>query len=80
MTPGRPLARDMVWIPAGSFLMGSVHHDPEEAPASIVFVPPPGPIGTGDPYGWWQYRPAARMAQGNDTSTCQMGFRCLVRS
>ncbi|MFN5221871.1 MAG: SUMF1/EgtB/PvdO family nonheme iron enzyme, partial [Cyanobacteriota bacterium] len=25
------------------------------APASIVFVPPPGPIGTGDPYRWWQY-------------------------
>jgi formylglycine-generating enzyme required for sulfatase activity len=25
------------------------------APSSIVFVPPPGPIGTGDPYRWWQY-------------------------
>jgi formylglycine-generating enzyme required for sulfatase activity len=24
-------------------------------PSSIVFVPPPGPIGTGDPYRWWQY-------------------------
>jgi formylglycine-generating enzyme required for sulfatase activity len=98
----------MVWIPGGSFLMGSDRHYPEEAPAhrvsvegfwidrapvtnaqflkfvkatghvtlaeqpadpadypgalsellvpsSIVFVPPPGPIGTGDPYRWWQY-------------------------
>ena len=27
-----------------------------------------------------RYRPAARMAQGIDTSTCHMGFRCLVRN
>ena len=26
-----------------------------------------------------RYRPAARMAQGLDTSTCHMGFRCVVR-
>ena len=26
-----------------------------------------------------RYRPAARLAQGIDTSTCHMGFRCLVR-
>jgi sulfatase modifying factor 1 len=26
-----------------------------------------------------RYRPAARMAQGVDTSTCHMGFRCIVR-
>lgn len=98
----------MVWIPPGTFTMGSDAHYPEEAPAhrvqvegfwidrapvtnaqflkfikatghvtaaerpadpadypdalpdllapsSIVFVPPPGPIGTGDPYRWWQY-------------------------
>ena len=25
------------------------------APSSIVFVPPPRPIGQGDPYRWWQY-------------------------
>lgn len=108
LRPGRPPARDMAWIPGGSFSMGSDHHYPEEAPAhrvvvegfwidrapvtnaqfrkfvkatghvtlaerpadpaaypdalpellapsSIVFVPPPGPIGTGDPYRWWQY-------------------------
>jgi formylglycine-generating enzyme required for sulfatase activity len=24
-------------------------------PASIVFVPPPRPIGKGDPYQWWRY-------------------------
>jgi formylglycine-generating enzyme required for sulfatase activity len=102
----------MVWIPGGTFLMGSDHHYPEEAPvhqvsvegfwidrspvtnaqflkfvkatghvtlaerpadpalypdalpellvpASIVFVPPPGPVGQGDPYRWWQYIPGA---------------------
>jgi len=26
-----------------------------------------------------RYRPAARMAQGVDTSTCHLGFRCVVR-
>jgi len=26
-----------------------------------------------------RYRPAARMAQGIDTSTGHMGFRCIVR-
>jgi formylglycine-generating enzyme required for sulfatase activity len=102
----------MVWIPGGTFLMGSDAHYPEEAPAhrvsvegfwidrtpvtnaqflkfvkatghvtlaerpadpalypdalpellvpaSIVFVPPPGPVGQGDPYRWWQYIPGA---------------------
>jgi sulfatase modifying factor 1 len=34
--PGRPPAREMVWIPGGSFLMGSDHHYPEEAPAHRV--------------------------------------------
>jgi formylglycine-generating enzyme required for sulfatase activity len=27
-----------------------------------------------------RYRPAARMAQGIDTSTCHLGFRCVVRA
>jgi len=27
-----------------------------------------------------RYRPAARLAQGIDTSTCHMGFRCIVRA
>jgi formylglycine-generating enzyme required for sulfatase activity len=26
-----------------------------------------------------RYRPAARMAQGIDTSTCHLGFRCIMR-
>jgi formylglycine-generating enzyme required for sulfatase activity len=26
-----------------------------------------------------RYRPAARMAQMVDTSTCHLGFRCIVR-
>lgn len=102
----------MVWIPGGSFLMGSDHHYPEEAPAhrvevagfwidrtpvtnaqfqkfvkatgyqtvaersadpelypgasaeqlrpaSIVFVPPPGPVLQANHYSWWQYVPGA---------------------
>jgi formylglycine-generating enzyme required for sulfatase activity len=27
-----------------------------------------------------RYRPAARMAQAIDTSTCHLGFRCVVRA
>jgi len=27
-----------------------------------------------------RYRPAARMAQMIDTSTCHLGFRCIVRA
>ena len=108
MVSKRPPASGMVWIPGGSFLMGSDHHYPEEAPAhreevtgfwidrtpitnsqflkfvkatgyqtvaerpadpahypganpdqlapaSIVFVPPSGPVLQGDHYRWWQY-------------------------
>ncbi|HSK90109.1 MAG TPA: formylglycine-generating enzyme family protein, partial [Euzebyales bacterium] len=36
--PGRPPAPGMVWIPGGTFLMGSDHHYPEEAPAHRVTV------------------------------------------
>jgi len=35
---GRPPAREMLWIPGGSFLMGSDHHYPEEAPAHQATV------------------------------------------
>lgn len=102
----------MIWIPGGSFQMGSDRHYPEEAPAqrvevegfwmdrapvsnaqfqrfvkatghvtvaerpadpslypeagperlvpaSIVFVPPAGPVGPSNPYTWWQYIPGA---------------------
>ena len=37
-TPVRRAAPDMVWIPGGTFLMGSDHHYPEEAPAHQVTV------------------------------------------
>lgn len=37
-TPDRPPAKDMVWIPGGTFLMGSDHHYEEEAPAHRVRV------------------------------------------
>ena len=36
--PGRPPAPGMVWIPGGSFVMGSDQHYPEEAPASRTQV------------------------------------------
>ncbi|HEY9639638.1 MAG TPA: formylglycine-generating enzyme family protein [Coleofasciculaceae cyanobacterium] len=36
--PGRPPAKDMIWIPGGTFLMGSDHHYAEEAPAHPVKV------------------------------------------
>lgn len=34
----KPPARDMVWIPGGTFMMGSNDHYPEEAPAHAVTV------------------------------------------
>lgn len=34
----KPPARDMVWIPGGTFMMGSNNHYPEEAPAHPVTV------------------------------------------
>jgi formylglycine-generating enzyme len=36
--PGPPPAPDMVWIPGGTFHMGSDYHYPEEAPAHEVTV------------------------------------------
>src|SRR4026207_1313290 len=36
--PGKPPAEGMVWIPGGTFLMGSDRHYPEEAPAHKVAV------------------------------------------
>src|SRR5215472_14656923 len=35
---GKPPAKQMVWIPGGTFMMGSDHHYPEEAPAHQVSV------------------------------------------
>ena len=34
----KPPAKDMVWIPGGTFMMGSNDHYPEEAPAHQVTV------------------------------------------
>ena len=36
--PGRPPAKDMVWIHGGSFLMGSEDHYPEERPVHEAVV------------------------------------------
>lgn len=36
--PGRPPHKGMVWIPGGTFLMGSDDHYPEEGPAHAVTV------------------------------------------
>src|SRR5262252_1108211 len=36
--PDDALTRDMVWIPGGTFRMGSDHHYPEEAPTHRVSV------------------------------------------
>src|ERR1700754_3570197 len=36
--PGPPPAENMVWIPGGSFFMGSDAHYPEEAPSHLVAV------------------------------------------
>lgn len=36
--PGRPPDKNMVWIPGGTFLMGSDRHYPEEGPPHLVRV------------------------------------------
>src|SRR6059036_1206619 len=36
--PGKPPFENMVWIPGGTFLMGSDRHYPEEAPAHKATV------------------------------------------
>ncbi len=50
--PGEPPFPDMAWVPAGTFLMGSDHHYPEEAPAHDVTVA-----------GFWMDRCAVTNAQ-----------------
>ncbi|HEY5405309.1 MAG TPA: formylglycine-generating enzyme family protein [Pyrinomonadaceae bacterium] len=37
-SPRRAPGKDMVWIPGGTFMMGSNHHYPEEAPAHSATV------------------------------------------
>lgn len=38
MPLGKPAVKGMVWIPGGTFMMGSDHHYPEEGPAHLVRV------------------------------------------
>src|SRR5687768_13850655 len=38
VAPAKPTFENMVWIPGGTFLMGSDKHYPEEAPAHDVTV------------------------------------------
>ena len=55
--PGPAPFPDMVWVPGGTFTMGSNHHYPEEAPAHrvTVFVKPRNPVDLGDFHNWWQF-------------------------
>ncbi|WP_396617489.1 formylglycine-generating enzyme family protein [Lysobacter soli] len=123
----------MVWIPGGTFLMGSDHHYPEEAPAhkvkvdafwmdehavtndqfarfvaqtgyvtsaerpakaedypgadpamlapaSVVFIPPAGPVDLRNPYQWWHYVAGAnwRHPRGPDSSIADLGDHPVV--
>jgi formylglycine-generating enzyme required for sulfatase activity len=64
--------RHMTWIPGGTFAMGSADFYPEERPVHPVTV-------DGAPSYCLRYRPAARQGEAVDTSTCHLGFRCVVR-
>jgi formylglycine-generating enzyme len=44
---------DIVWVPSGTFAMGSDRHYPEEAPAHTVFVAPPHRVDLANHYHWW---------------------------
>lgn len=74
----------MVFIPSGTFRMGSDEHYPEERPAHSVTVgdfwidrtPVKGGSHLRAPDYCRRYRPAARHAQPVDTS---VGFRCIKR-
>jgi formylglycine-generating enzyme len=78
---------NMIWIPGGTFRMGSHDHSPEEAPAHCTAAD-----------GLWigctpvtnrqfkqfvrstgRYRPAAQHAQPIDTSTSHLGFSWVIR-
>jgi formylglycine-generating enzyme required for sulfatase activity len=72
----------MVWIPGGTFVMGSDHHYPEEAPAHRVTVDgfwmdrhtvtnhQFAPVDMRNHYSWWTYVPGAdwRHPQGPGSS------------
>jgi formylglycine-generating enzyme required for sulfatase activity len=74
----------MVWIPGGPFRMGSDEHYPEEAPAQQSSVD--GFWMDQCPVTWstWHTPMRRRMLAGGfpepiDTSTCHLGFRCILR-
>jgi formylglycine-generating enzyme required for sulfatase activity len=63
---------DMVWIPGGTFRMGSDQRIPRKVlkDGSHLCAPNYCP----------RYRPATRHAEPVDTSISHVGFRCVVRS
>jgi formylglycine-generating enzyme required for sulfatase activity len=83
----------MLYVPGGTFRMGSDRHYPEEAPAHRGTVDGvcqpnikiPRKVMKGGshlcaPNYCRRYRPAARHAEPVDTSTSHLGFRCIKRS
>ena len=63
--PGERPFPDMVWIPGGTFRMGS---DKLKGGSHLCA-----------PNYCRRYRPAARFPEPIDTSTCHVGFRRIVR-
>jgi len=64
--------------PRGGTLEGS--HDPRMPQIKIPRRVMKGGSYLCAPNYCHRYRPAARMAQPNDTATCHLGFRCIVRA
>ena len=54
-------------------------HDPRLPDVKILRKVVKGGSYLSAPNYWMRYRPAARMAQPVDTSTCHLGFRCIIR-
>ena len=71
--PGPPVpapAKDMVWVPGGSFLMGSEDFYPEERPVHQVQV---------DRF-WMDAHPVTNAEFRHFVkATGHLGFRCIVR-
>ena len=68
LAPGKPPFENMVWIPGGTFLMGSDKHYPEEAPAHEVTVE-----------GFWMDRHTVTMknfASSSKRPTCDVHRAC----
>jgi len=71
-----PLHQDMIWIPGGTFRMGSGKHFPPliKIPRKVL----KGGSHLRAPNYCRRYRPAARHSEV-DTSTSHLGFRCIIR-